>query len=111
MLALQLNVQEHFFLDLFHDFVLAGAFAGLLLGIVVDVGERSGVDIESLDIDEDFVVVKNIHVIVQFVGGLGKNALGLDDTMSAVLVTFRLHMKYRFMLLIINTFFSNRLPI
>ncbi len=91
MLALQLDVEEHLFLDLFKDLFLGGAFASLLFGIVHNVGERSGVDIEGLDIDEDFVVVEDVHIVVEFVGRLGQYALGLEYTVNTVFVTFWLH--------------------
>ena len=48
VLALELHIEEHLFLHLFEDLLLAGAFAGLLLGIVVDVSERSAVDVQRL---------------------------------------------------------------
>ncbi len=39
VLSLQFHVEEHLFLDFLHDALLAGTFAGLLLRIVVDIGE------------------------------------------------------------------------
>ena len=91
VLALELDVEEHFLLDLFHDLVLGGAGAGLLFGVVVDVGEGGGVDVEGLDVDEDFVVPDFVHVVVELVGGLREDAFGFDDAVGAVLVAFFLH--------------------
>ena len=91
VLALQLDVEEHFLLHLFHNSLLACAFTSLLLGVVVDVGERSGVDVQGLHVDEDLVVPNLVHVVVQLVSGLRQHADGFDYTVSTVFVTMFLH--------------------
>ena len=91
VLALQFHVEEHLLLHLFHDLLFACARTSLLLGVVVDVGERSGVDIQGLHVDEDLVVPNLVHVVVQFVSGLRQHADGFDYTVSTVFVTMFLH--------------------
>ena len=91
VLALQFHVEEHLLLHFFHDLLFACARTSLLLGVVVDVGERSRVDIQGLHVDEDLVVPNLVHVVVQFVSGLRQHADGFDYTVSTVFVTMFLH--------------------
>ena len=91
VLALQLDIEQHFFLHLFEDLLFGSAFASLLLGIVHNVGERRGVDVKGLDIDKDLVVIENIHIVVDLVCRLRQNALRLEYTVNTVFVTFWLH--------------------
>ena len=58
---------------------------------VGDLGEGGGVDVQSGDIAENLVGVDLIHIVVDLLGGLGQNALGLDDAVGSVLVAFLLH--------------------
>ena len=91
MLALQFYVIEHLLLDLFHHLGLVVGILSLCLGIVVDIGKRSGVDIERLHVNEDLIVVDLVHVVVQLVGGLRKNALGFDYSVCTESVSVFLH--------------------
>ena len=47
----------------------------------------SRVDIESLYIDEDLVVIDLIHVVVQLVCGLRKDSLGFEYSVNSVFVS------------------------
>ena len=71
--------------DHFADLLLIAA-AGFF-----DLSERSGVNVQRGDVADDLVGITLGHVVVDFPGGLGQNALGLDNAVSAVLVAFHGH--------------------
>ena len=77
--ALSDDAQDHF-----ADLLLVAA-AG-----VGDLGEGSGVDVQGGDVADDLVGIDLGHVVVDLPSSLGQNALGLDNTMSTVLVAFQL---------------------
>ena len=70
--------------DHFADLLLVAA-AG-----VGDLGEGSGVDVQGGHVADDLVGVDLGHIVIDLPSSLGQNALGLDYTMSTVLVAFQL---------------------
>ncbi|MPM32579.1 hypothetical protein SDC9_79143 [bioreactor metagenome] len=71
--------------DFEHDFLYLLVVAS---GTRRDIGKRCRVDVEGLYVDEDFVVVNLIHVVVDFVCRLRQHAFRLNDAVCAVLVSF-----------------------
>ena len=76
--ALVANVQDH----------LLGLTQVLPAGLI-DLGEGGGVDIQRGHVAQD-LVGPALHGVVELLGRLGQQALGLDDAVSAVLVAFLL---------------------
>ena len=73
----------HLVADRFH-FFLGGNFRGLLVqNALNDLGEGSGVDVQGLNVDQNFVV-PDLHVVVDDIRRLGQNSLGRDNSVSAV---------------------------
>ena len=77
-----------FFHDAEHDFGNLGLVAA---GLFFNLRKAGGVDVQRLYVNEDFIVVEHVHVVVDFVGRLGQNALGRNDAVCTVFVSFRLH--------------------
>ena len=80
--ALAHDVQDH----------LLGLAQVLPAGLI-DLGEGGGVDIQRGHVAQD-LVGPALHGVVDLLGRLGQQALGLDDAVSAVLVAFLLHRKF-----------------
>ena len=55
-----------------------------------DLSEGSGVDVQGGHVADDLVGVDLGHIVIDLPSSLGQNALGLDNTMSTVLVAFQL---------------------
>jgi len=55
-----------------------------------DLSEGSGVDVQGGHVADDLVGVDLGHIVIDLPSSLGQNALGLDYTMSTVLVAFQL---------------------
>ena len=66
----------------------------ILLAGLVDLGEGGGVNVQRGHIAQDLVGVDLVHVVVDLLGSLGQQALGLNHAMGAVLVAFLLHSKF-----------------
>ena len=79
--------------DIQHDFSNLGLVATSLL---LDLRKAGRVDIQRLHVNQDLIVVQDVHVVVQFVGGLGQHAFGRNYTVCTVFVAFRLHCDNRF---------------
>ena len=76
--ALSDNTQDHF-----ADLLLIAA-AGLR-----NLSEGSGVDVQRDDIADDLVGVDLGHIVVDLPSSLGQNTLGLNHSVSTVLVAFQ----------------------
>ena len=77
MLALLGHDVEHDLLDLL----------GVAAGAVGYICEGSRVDVESLDVDENLVVIDFVHVVVQLVCGLREDSLGFDYSVNSVFIS------------------------
>ena len=60
-------------------------------GLVGDLGKGSRVDVQGGDVHQDLVGVDLVHIVIDTVGRLGQDALGLDDPVRAVPIAFFLH--------------------
>ena len=74
--------------DIQHDF---SDFSLVSASLLFNLRKAGRVDIQGLHVNQDFIVVQDIHVVVQFVGGLRKHAFGRNYTVCTVFVAFRLH--------------------
>ena len=86
--------------DVEHDFGDLGLVAASLL---FDLGKGGGIDVEGLDVDQDFVVVDLVHIVVYLVGGLGEHAFGLEHAVRTVFVAFLLHGMFRLVFILVES--------
>jgi hypothetical protein len=53
------------------------------LGGLLDLREAGGVDVQGIDVDQDFAVPQR-HGVVDLPGGLGQHALGFEHAVGSI---------------------------